>query len=94
LPTGLAGDLACDDGDERALVRTDLLDQVEQLRARVALDVELDPASGQGARNVAHIGGRDVTAISPRVHRDAGRAGGDARQENGRRASSAASPPC
>jgi hypothetical protein len=52
-PAGLAGDLARLHRHQRALVRADLVDQLEQAGPRIPLDVELDvvPPRRQVRRN-------------------------------------------
>ena len=45
IPTGLAGHLAGPDRHERELVGPDFVGQREQVRPRITLDIELDPAA-------------------------------------------------
>jgi hypothetical protein len=73
-PSRLTRHFTGHDRHERALLGLHLLHELEQLRTRIALDIQLDlrPERRQAARNVAHIVGRDVTSVHPRVDRNAG----------------------
>jgi hypothetical protein len=47
------------------LSRTNLTYQIEELRARIALDIELD---GEHLREIDHIAACDVPAVRPRMN--------------------------
>ena len=49
IPTGLARDLAGPDRHQRELVGPDFGGQGEQVRTRIALDIELDPVTARSA---------------------------------------------
>ena len=76
LPAGLAGHFSWHDGNQGALVGTHLLDEIQQLRTRIAFDVEFDSRGQrpQHRRNFTDIVGRDVTPVGPGVDGDARRA--------------------
>ena len=50
--------------------------QIQQVRARITLDVEFDPSGEwrEHIRNVVHVGGSDVPRVRSRVNGDAGSA--------------------
>ena len=77
-PSRLAGDLARMHGHERALVGLHLVHERDQIRPRVALDVELNapPERREQRGNLPHVGRGDVTGVGARMHGDAGRASG------------------
>src|SRR5262249_12135008 len=79
LPSSLARDLTWFNRDQRALIGPGFFHQIEQLRPRIALDVELDARVllAQDRGNGAHVFGRDVAATGTRVNRDARRPGRD-----------------
>ena len=79
-PPGLAGDLPRANRDERALVRPDRTNQIEQIGPRIAFDVELDAVAERRELlgDFVYVSGRDVTRVSARVHGDARRAVGHA----------------
>ena len=82
-PSGLARDLAREHRHQRALVRTHLAHQLEQIRPRIPFDVELDLAAPrrEERRDLAHVAAADVALIGARMHGDAA-----ARRRRGRRA--------
>ena len=57
------------------MIRADLEDEVDEIRARIAFDVELDMGlpSAQRLCNVPDIVRGDVPSIGARVHRDSRR---------------------
>src|SRR5262249_14610794 len=62
------------------LIRPHLLDQIQQVRAQIAFDVELHlrrPRAEQ-RRDVAHVRGTNVPLVGAWMNRDAGRTGVDA----------------
>src|SRR5207244_787804 len=72
---GLAGDFAGHDRHQRALVRPHLADHLEQVGARIPLDVELDvgaPRRQEGG-DVVDVAAVDVPFVGARMDRDAGR---------------------
>ena len=97
LPARLTRDLARHDRHQRALIGPNLLDEIQQVRARVALDVVFDlrPLPAQRSRDVAHVAGSDVPAIRARMHGNTRRARSHAhvnRLEHARRAPAARVP--
>src|SRR6185503_12151956 len=88
-PSRLTRDLARLHRHQRALRRFHRMDHVQQVRAWVAFDVELDPTIQrlEPRRYLLHVYGRDVPSISTRMDCDAGRSRLDAhayRIEHGR----------
>ena len=69
------------DRHERALIRLDRVHELQQIRPRVAFDIELD-APPSAARRYAAMSctsaGRDVPRVGARMHGDPRRAGVDA----------------
>ena len=80
LPARLTGNLTRHNRHECALRRSHFLDEVEEIRARIAFDVVFDrpPGVPHHARDGAYVLGSDVAAIGPRMHRDPRRACGNA----------------
>ena len=79
-PPRLARDFAGPDGNERDLIGPDFVDQIEEIRPRVPLDVVLDDSAPRRQRrgDLPHVLGGDVPRVRARVDGDAGYAGGDA----------------
>ncbi len=79
-PSGLARDFPFTDRHERALIRADLVNQRQQIRSWVTLDVEFDASTVglQLRRDLTHIRERDVTGVGAWVNRDAWRSCGQA----------------
>src|SRR5262245_51585327 len=78
-PALLTRNLTRDDWNERALVWCDREHEIHQVGPRVAFDIELDsgPNLLERLSNRAHIVGRNVTGVRPRVNRDPRRAGAE-----------------
>jgi hypothetical protein len=78
-PARLAGDLSGGDRDQRALMRMHLVNDGQQVGARIAFDVVFHGGMGRERRgDVADILRRDVPGIETWVHGDAGSARGEA----------------
>ncbi len=83
LPARLTGHFSRHNWDERALIGAHLMDQRQQLGARIAFDVEFD----RGWQRPKHTGDLadvircDVTSVCAGMHGDAGRARRDARPD-------------
>ena len=73
-PAGLARYLAGNDRHQGALIRPNLVDEIEEFGPRIALDVVFNRrrAAAEAQRDRAHVFRRDVPAIGARMHRDAG----------------------
>jgi len=71
-PTGLTRQLAGPYRHERALIRAHLLDHLDQVRARIALDVVFDPVPHwlEGLSDIVHVGAPNVPLVRARMHRD------------------------
>jgi hypothetical protein len=79
-PSRLAGDFARLHRHQRALMRPHRQHQLDEIRAGIAFDVELDALAQRGefVGNFQHVLPRDVPGVGPRMHGDAGRPGVDA----------------
>jgi hypothetical protein len=79
-PAGLTRDLAGHDRDERALIRLDGQDHLDEIRPGVTLDVELDstPERRQLVSDLEDVAPADVPLVGARMHGNARSAGVDA----------------
>ena len=65
IPSGVRGKNTRGVRDQGTLSRTHLTYQIEELRARITLDIELD---SEHLREIEHIAACDVPAIGPRMN--------------------------